>query len=216
MTNIILEYPKITEDDDLVYTDLIAYQKNPQPFDYDESYFENYVNRAGTEVANKLNKARVAMCYEHIPPWCAIVDVGIGSGEFIERCKDRQVYGYDINEVGINWLKERNLYIDIYDKIPNSVSAFTLWDTLEHIPNPNEFLNVMKPCDILLTSLPIFENLSEIKESKHYKPNEHLYYFTIDGLIAFMEDSGFSYIEHNNMETKAGREGITSFVFVKR
>ena len=59
-------------------------------------------------------------------------------------------------------------------------------------------------------------NFPQIKNSKHYRPNEHYYYFTSYGLINYMKDSDFDLIKLDDFETKAGREEILTFVFVKR
>lgn len=179
--------------------------------DYDEAYFDNYVHREDTEIARRLNAARVALSERYCD---CVVDVGVGSGEFIKKSKIK-VYGYDINPVGVGWLKDRGLFVDIYAGVPDDVQGFTLWDTLEHIPNPQEFFRCVRPGDFLLVSLPIFNDVAEVRGSKHYKPSEHLYYYTPAGLVRFMKDSGFDFVESNNEETLAGREGIGSFVFLK-
>lgn len=215
MSNTITDYPVSCEDEDLVYTEFgVAFQKNRNnPISYDDSYFENYIKRSGTEVASDLNKARVGMAEKYCKE--LIVDIGIGSGEFIESCNKIKSLGFDINEVGVKWLKERNLFVDLYKEIPEKVEGFTLWDTLEHMPNPDEFISIVRKEQYVFISLPTFENLNDVKKSKHYKPNEHFYYFTIQGMLHYMSDHGFSCLEHNDNEVKAGREGVTSFAFVR-
>lgn len=144
-----------------------------------------------------------------------IVDIGIGSGEFIESCKKIKALGYDINEVGVEWLKKRNIFLDPYKDDLKEIDGFTLWDTLEHMSNPDEFIKVVNYGQHVFISLPTFENLNDVKKSKHYKPNEHFYYFTVKGMLYYMWNCGFSCLDYNNDEVKAGREGVTSFAFVK-
>ena len=215
MDELIKNYPFREFGDDLnyCYEHGLMYQMNMDNLvDYNEAYFDNYVQRENTEIAVKLNDARTDISEKYCK---CIVDVGVGSGEFIKNCHVK-TYGYDINPRGVDWLKERNLYVDIYQEVPQEVDGFTLWDTLEHIPNPQEFFRVVESGEFLCVSLPIFQQIEQVRQSKHYKPNEHLYYYTHDGLVRFLSDSGFDLVEMNDDETKAGREGIETFVFLKR
>ena len=52
-----------------------------------------------------------------------------------------------------------------------------------------------------------------IRDSKHYRPGEHLYYFTELGFAQWMARHGFELLEVSNFETKAGRDSILSFAF---
>jgi len=62
---------------------------------------------------------------------------------------------------------------------------------------------------------PIFPDLTAIRASKHYRPGEHLYYFTEDGLVRWMALHGFLLRERNDFETRAGRDSILSFAFLR-
>jgi len=219
MDEIIKGYPYREFGDDLnyCYEHGLMYQRDmTKPVDYDEAYFENYVRRENTEIARRLNRARCSITEKYCD---CIVDVGVGSGEFIKSLHARglvKAYGYDINPAGVHWLTERGLYSDIYEDVPQDVEGFTLWDTLEHIPNPQVFFRVVRRGDFLFVSLPVFQDLEQVRQSKHYKKNEHFYYFSSGGLVRLLDDSGFDFVESNDAETIAGREGIGTFVFLKR
>lgn len=215
MDDIIKTYPsrEFGKDLNYCYNHGIMYQSDmSKPVDYDAAYFDNYVHREDSEIARKLNLARTKLSEKYCD---CVVDVGVGSGEFIKK-SNIKVFGYDINPVGVNWLNDKNLFVDIYNFVPDEIQGFTLWDTLEHIPNPQLFFNCVRSGDFLFVSLPIFNEIEKVRESKHYKPNEHLFYFERNGLINFLNDSGFDLIECNDDETRAGREDILSFVFIKR
>jgi len=213
MDPIIKNYKIISQDDDLIYCEMLAYQKNMGlSVDYGEKYYEKYLKMEDTPIAKKLNKLRTTITQKYCTSY--ILDIGIGSGEFIKKSK-LKVYGYDINPLAIKWLKKKNLFIDPYNGIPKKIQGVTLWDVLEHIPNPHLLLTKIAKDTFIFLSLPIFTDLTKIKCNKHYRPNEHYHYFTTNGLKKYMKDCNFSLLEDNNLETLAGREDIGTFVFIK-
>jgi hypothetical protein len=171
---------------------------------------------AGSVIANKLNDFRVSFVEKYLPGHGSVLDIGIGSGEFINSSKNRKVYGFDVNPYGIKWLKEKNLYFNPYEKNqPNDIVAYTFWDAIEHFTNPSHLLNIIKKDSYCFFSLPIFENFDKLTESKHYKPNEHLYYWTEQSFKDYLNRLGFSVFEVSSGETEAGRFGIKSFAAKK-
>lgn len=215
MKNIVKSYEHISLDEDLNYCPLegIVYQKDMSiSVAYDENYFDNYVQRENTEIANKLNEVRVATSHKYAT---CILDVGIGSGEFMNKSKVK-TYGFDINPVAVNWLKEAGLYVDPFLPLPSDINGWTFWDVIEHVPEPQVLFKHILPGHFVFVSIPIFDDVTAVRKSKHFKPNEHYYYFSRNGFVIFMEDSGFRFIEWNEDETHAGREGIMTFTFQKK
>lgn len=211
MNPIIAKYATVREDADLVYCSDLAYQRDmSRSVEYGQGYYENYVGRENTEIARRLNEARTRMTER----FCRgpLLDVGVGSGEFITSSR-LKVFGYDINPWGVRWLNDRGLFLNPYDGLPPEVDGLTMWDTFEHIPDPTPLLErVGTGCRVFI-SLPTFASLDDVRGSKHYKPDEHYYYFTVPGVVRVMADAGFRCLEVNDEETKAGREGITAFAF---
>lgn len=178
---------------------------------YDEAYFDKYRNLEGLEIARKLNEFRTGITAKYCKK---ILDVGIGSGEFIKSSK-LETWGSDVNQRAIEWLKEREKFIDLEGGIPDWIDGVCCWDVLEHLPSPTEFLAKFKRFQFLFVSIPIFDDLTLIPESKHYRPDEHYWYFSAWGLVRYVESQGFILQETSWAETRAGREGIGSFVFQK-
>jgi hypothetical protein len=213
--HVIRNYPSVPFGDDLRHCveQGIMYQDDISSLiDYDESYFQHYLDIKGSEIAKRLNAARTGITEKYCR---CLLDIGIGSGEFIGLSKSK-VFGFDINPFAVRWLKEEGLFVDLYGDHPEGIEGFTLWDTLEHVPEPQLLFQQIPSNRFVFVSLPIFEDLNKVRASKHFKPNEHLYYFERRGLVTFMTDSGFEFIAHNDDETKAGRESIETFVFRKK
>jgi hypothetical protein len=179
--------------------------------EYGKEYFQHYVELEDTDVALKLNQGRVALSHKYCD---VILDMGVGSGEFIKKSW-ATMYGFDINPVGVAWLKERGIWADPYADMPGDVRGVTLWDTLEHIPKPSDLLRRIRQGQYVFVSLPVFTDLSKVRFSKHYKPGEHLFYWTTGGLIKYFGHMGFDCLEVSDHEMLAGRQDIMAFAFKK-
>jgi len=175
---------------------------------YDQDYFDAFDRNAQTELGRALMEARVNFVERHYRG--TLIDVGIGSGAFVElrNRRGRTTYGYDVNPAGLAWLDERKLLVD-----PHLVSfdAVTLWDVLEHIPDFQSLLANVR--DWVFVSLPIFRDAEHALRSKHFKPEEHCWYFTRNGLVFAMQICGFALVTESAIETELGREDIATFAF---
>ncbi len=173
---------------------------------YDAPYYAKCLSYEDQEIARKINEGRIALVAKHFGAG-QVCDVGIGSGEFIK--KRPNTFGFDVNPVAIEWLKRNDLWAHRLDEF----GAYTFWDVLEHVPEPERYLKRIALHAFVFTSLPIFYALGGIRASKHYRPGEHLYYWTEQGFVDWMEMHGFRLIEQQDFEMQAGRESIYSFAF---
>ncbi|WP_339521737.1 methyltransferase domain-containing protein [Pseudomonas sp. EA_35y_Pfl2_R111] len=180
----------------------MGYHPRP-PMDYSGPYFEKYQALDATPMGAALTAARVAMVKRHYAG--GVVDVGIGGGRFV---LDADGWGYDVNAEAVTWLKSGDRFFDIY---AHGTEAISCWDSLEHIPEPEKLLGQVG--EWVFVSMPIYYGLSDCLTSKHYKPGEHLWYWTQSGLIAWFARQGFGCVEINKRESELGRDGITSFAF---
>jgi hypothetical protein len=174
---------------------------------YDQDYFDRFDRDAQTDLGRALMQARCDFVERHYRG--KLIDVGIGSGAFIElRRQHDPTCGYDINPAGLRWLRERKLLADPYH-VP--FGSMTLWDVLEHIHEfPRLLQNVRR---WLFVSLPIFRDAEHALRSKHFRPDEHYWYFTRDGLVFAMKLCGFGLVSESRVETELGREDIGTFAF---
>ena len=175
---------------------------------YDQDYFDRFDRQARTDLGRALMRARFNFVEQHYRG--TLIDVGIGSGAFIEirRERRRTTYGYDVNPAGIAWLEERALFVDPYLV---SFDAITLWDVLEHLPDFQSLLANVS--EWLFLSLPIFRDAEHALRSKHFRPEEHYWFFSRDGLVTAMKMCGFDLVTESTVETDIGREDIGTFAF---
>jgi 2-polyprenyl-3-methyl-5-hydroxy-6-metoxy-1,4-benzoquinol methylase len=122
-----------------------------------------------------------------------------------------RAHGFDIIPEAVGRLKVEGLYgerIEDFD-------AVTFWDSLEHMEDPGAAVSRVKKGGIVLVAIPVFPDLRRIRESKHHKPGEHLYYWSDVGFVSWMELYGFRVTERSTHETDAGRESIAAFAFCR-
>lgn len=186
-------------------------QDNPLPYDYKDSYWDYYQSLRGSETERHLNQIRT----ELVGPNHCVLDIGIGNGSWLLSYPHKG-FGSDINPLAVEWLYQQGCYVDPWSYIPKTVDTFCFWDCLEHFAAPSTILDLIPRDKFVCVSLPIFDDLLKVKESKHFKPHEHCWYATSSGIQTYMEFKGFECLEVNTKECDAGREGIKSFKFVKR
>lgn len=183
---------------------------------YDLAYFQKYQAYAATAQGRAITRARAELVIRHLGWEAWLLDVGIGCGAFLEHMRkpqDSHAFGFDVNPAGVNWLMDKGWW-----SLPDenrggwdrSWQAMTFWDSLEHIPEPTETL---LHTEWAFMTLPIFTGPDHVLHSKHFRRNEHYWYFTRRGLVDWMASQGFTCIEHNTMEQLLEREDVDTFVF---
>lgn len=180
-------------------------------FVYDDEYFDKYASYEDTEMSNNLNEDRSNFVRKHYGDRffaSEVVDVGVGSGSF---CRNFNCSGYDVNPVGIEWLTDNSMFEDIYQR---KYPVMTFWDSLEHIENPSEVLNNIT--EWAFVSCPIYTDFHDVIHSKHFRTDEHFWYWTEQGFIDWMDYHGFNVVDVADFEIQNGRESILSFACRKR
>lgn len=178
---------------------------------YDTDYLAKVDAYEGTPIAQAVNAGRCALLMRHLPAGATVLDIGAGSGAFVRAAMSWgfAARGYDVIPAAQERLRAAGLYADDLA----DADAVTLWDTLEHMEEPGFLLNRIPVGSFLFVSVPIFEDLRAIRNSRHYRPGEHLYHFTVSGLVVWMSRWGFDLLERSDHETAAGRDSIGAFAF---
>lgn len=177
---------------------------------YDRDYWAKYVAYDASPLGRDLTRARVDLVNRY---WSdEVIDVGIGAGGFVRerRRTGRDTFGWDVNPTALEWLRGHDLARD--PMVEPVGFALTFWDCLEHIPEPDAMLS---RAAMVFVSLPLFDGPEHVLRSKHFRRDEHCWYWTRAGLLAWFADRGFSCVEHSTIESLLGREDISSFAFAR-
>lgn len=177
-------------------------------FPYDESYLGKYMSYKGGWMDIALTHARVNFVNQFINrrDYASgdIVDVGVGSGSFMdEMC----CIGYDVNPAAVAFLKNE----DVLASPVRTYPIKTYWDSLEHIPDLERELSTIG--EWCFVSCPVYDSFDHVLKSKHFRPDEHYWYWTKKGLCLLMQIYDFVPVEITNFETLLGREDILTFAF---
>lgn len=178
---------------------------------YDKAYWDKYQALKDTPMGKQLTKARIDLVKKYVTNPSDVIDIGIGNGQFVE---EYGCWGTDVNPHAIEWLKSVGKYSEYNEDYGHK--WFTYWDVFEHLSDELIADMIAHNHEGIIMSMPIYESFNHCTESKHLRPTEHCLYFTVHGLIHFMDERGYDFIEYGTEETKIGREDIGSFVFKKR
>jgi hypothetical protein len=173
---------------------------------YDAAYFEKYAGYAETDMGRAITAARVALVDRHAPD-AIVVDIGIGCGAFVAA--RAATFGFDINPAGVAWLEARGRF---WDPALHAADALTFWDALEHIPHAAALLGRAR--EWVFCTLPIVPGDGPPPPDwRHFRRDEHCWYWTRAGFLRWMEEQGFACVEHNTAESLLGRADSESFAF---
>ncbi len=214
MDSLIARFPGVA-DRDLVVCEAhgVAYQADmaAERVPYGAEYLAKVQAYEGSPIATRVNAGRIAMLRRHLPAGGSVLDWGAGSGEFV---RDARAAGF--TAAGFDVIAETRAALaaaGAFSDDPARFDGLTLWDTLEHLEAPDAVLSRVGWGAAVFVSLPIFRSLAQIRESRHYRPGEHLYYFTAPGFAYWMALWGFRLLESSAHEIRAGRDSIGAFAF---
>lgn len=205
------------KDGDLAICDArgVAYQRDMgrERVEYGEDYLAKVQAYEGSAIAERVNAGRCELMRRHLPAGARVLDYGAGSGAFMRAAASAgyEMSGFDVIPQTAQWLRESGAFAED----PGGFEALTLWDTVEHIEDPENILKNVPKGGRVFVSVPVFESLRAVRGSKHYRPGEHLYYWTERGFVDWMAAWGFRLLESSAHEVEAGREAIGAFAFVR-
>lgn len=165
----------------------------------DETFVSQIAGRERT-FANSLK-----FIGQYKPARGRLLDIGTAGGSFMAVAKENgwNVEGCEPNRWMCEWAnKHYGLQIapgTVFDmKLQQkSFDAVTLWDVLEHTPDPKatlkECLRVLKPGGILVVNFPDIRSLVARLMGRRwvFLLSVHLYYFTTHTLTKMLNDLGF-------------------------
>jgi 2-polyprenyl-3-methyl-5-hydroxy-6-metoxy-1,4-benzoquinol methylase len=177
---------------------------------YNQSYLDEYIRRSQTDLGRRIIESRwdTVRCFAD---GGTLLDYGCATGAFHTAAPDGFLcMGWDVNPKS---LYSRNFPHGHYD-------VLTMWDVMEHLDRPYSPLKAHSPA-LVFISTPNADNtsLETFGAWKHYKPVEHIHYYTPKTLAMGMAANGYTLLHYDFSEGQLrdaeNPEAIFTAVFTK-
>ncbi|MGD1711942.1 class I SAM-dependent methyltransferase [Dapis sp. BLCC M172] len=184
------------------------YQEDYYNNDFPKGGYSNYFQ--GMKINSQTFRKRLLKAEKKLSGQGLLLDVGCALGDCLEQAKNlgwNNPQGLEVSEYAVNFAKSRGLSVsqgDLFnhDFEPNSFDLIMLQDMIEHTTDPIGQLTaayqLLKPGGwIFITTPNVGGFWQKLLGSLwyHYKPTEHLTYFSLDTIKFALEKSGFSDVE---------------------
>jgi 2-polyprenyl-3-methyl-5-hydroxy-6-metoxy-1,4-benzoquinol methylase len=209
---------------------LFVYPIPPSASVYDETYFSGADNGFGY-VDYDVDKEPMIPVFEKYMDTVAklglksgkLLDVGAATGFFMDIAKKRgfAVKGVELSDYAAAIGRKKGLDILTQDlegaRLPaESFDIITLFDVLEHVPDPKKFLlevkRLLKKGGLIVVNTPNGDSIpARILGTRWHLivPPEHLHYFSPKNLGTFMKKNGFSI----PVNTSIGKRFTLKYIF---
>lgn len=141
-----------------------------------------------------------------------ILDVGCGTGLFLESCKE--AIGVDVNELCVEYCRKKQLEVfkmdyDVLPFIDDFVDTIVLDNVLEHISDP---VPLIRECKRILN--PNGRIIVLVPGSKGYKHDpDHKHYYSKAELRYFLKEHSFSVLKEKSIPIPGLEKILTPFCF---
>jgi len=150
---------------------------------------------------------------ESLKKFGKLLDIGCAMGFFLDvaRQKGWETYGIELskysanvakNELGLNVLNCELIQANFPD---NYFDVVTMWDVIEHLPDPalnlKEIYRILKKDGLLVITTGDIDNINARVFKRRWiliAPPWHLYYFSRNTLKAILKNIGFSIKQISN------------------
>ena len=163
-----------------------------EPFDYGAEYVAK-----GYAAAPVLEMSWLRLSILH--PFVKkgrVLDFGYGDGEFVRQANRAgyEAYGFDTHN--------DNLNCPTVGDCSGKWDAVTMFDSIEHVADLKTAFDRLDSDVFVITTPHPGDNPpeGEILSWRHYKPNEHLHYFTPAALSWFFRSRGYRLMHFDNTE----------------
>ncbi len=163
----------------------------------------------------KTFRRRRGLVARHCPEPGRVLDIGCAAGYFL---RVMQAEGWDVLGVEPSPIAERAASHLGQDRVwhgtldsapadrcpPGSFDLVTMWDVIEHVPDPQQLLREAKSMlapggTLILETQNVDSRFASMlgKRWHHYKHREHLYHFNPDTVQRLLGQSGFEVVDNS-------------------
>ncbi len=169
---------------------------------------QGYLNYADMKKALLPHfRRRLQTLETRLPHRGNLLDFGCAAGYFLEEAQQRgwRISGVELSQ-DMARRAEQLLHVPIYTALENvserDFDAITLWEVIEHLPDPigilRQLRDRLRPGGVLTLSTPNTGHWQALRAKERwtsYRPPSHLQYFTRETLVEALHRAGFEHIE---------------------
>ena len=191
---------------------------NPRPNDdqlagyYDSSEYISHSNESASlvdglyKIARTFTLRRKRKLIEKLSLNKRLLDVGCGTGHFIDYCQQHgwQVNGVEPNDIARTQAEDKTKIIiqhDLSEIVDASYEVITLWHVLEHLSDLEQTMNQLKsllaPGGVLIIAVPNFDAYEATVFDEYwaaYDVPRHLYHFNRKALAQLSKKHGLKIV----------------------
>lgn len=144
-----------------------------------------------------------------LPADRTLLDIGCSTGVFLSEARRRgwdRITGNELSPSAAEWARKLvgcAVYEELIEQAPiapESFSAITVWEVIEHVPDPQGFVRrireLLKPGGVVAITTPNWESRWERATTDFFRmPPYHLSYWTPPTLSRLLSDAGFTDIQ---------------------
>jgi len=153
-----------------------------------------------------------------------LFEIGAAYGFFLDevRASYDQVAGVDISEAAAEFARTQ-LGVDVVaadylaQELPEQVDALCMWDTIEHLSRPREFIEKaardVRTGGLLALTTGDIDSLNARLRGRRWRmihPPTHLHYFSRRTLVRLLDSAGFDVV---HLETAGNTRSIRGIVY---
>ena len=149
-----------------------------------------------------------------------LLDIGCGTGGFLKYAQGlgMETFGFDASRAQVEYAKKEfpnvrcayipSEYIRVLGMTGLRFDVVTMWDVLEHVRNPLEFLrdvhDILRPGGLFFASIPNgkamlwkrrIQSLLGVCRDPDWAPWEHVFYYTMKSLNDYVRMAGFQVLK---------------------
>ena len=190
---------------------------------YDAQYCEKYIRYSQTEINKELQRYRWGSVLRHARSG-KILDIGCGVGAFLQAAPEGfETFGQDVNNFCVEYCNSIGLRATC-DLPEEEFDVVTMFDSLEHFSSFDDIVAYIRRClsanGHLVLGVPNFRHdlLEDIKEWRHYRPDEHVFGISETAVHRLCDKFGFEFLESNDDESKVRQPAgnISTYVLQKK
>ncbi len=185
------------------------------PYKTDDGLADHFAELDSTPESDMLCSIRLGTLQTAGKLSGSIVDLGCSVGSFVRHAQHSgyNAVGFDCSPKAVQIARENGLLVDLVHLESlngeiQGVDCITLFDVIEHISDPVALLQhvsgALNDGGIIVLSTPDASGLASdsFEDWRHYKPGEHIHYFTEASLRSCLELSGYSVLSVTGTEDR--------------